>query len=294
MLLFTLLACTDGADPDTRVNELRVIGLVAEPPEAGPGTSVQLDAWVLQPDDQEAPVQVLMWSCTLVGPTCAEEALPISLWTSVQVAEGDVTSWGIFLPLELIDVLAVLPPDLPGLPVLVQALACEEGLCPVIDRVLAEDPRAVADLADPSSWLADLPMQGVSHAQRLLYVTGKAVEARNDNPVLFPQFQPSQLLDYSPSMRLPFEVRDNDFDGAAAYGVSTAGGFSRLGEIIERREVELEWFPPARGAKGTRLYIAFEDGLGGSAVWKGVVGQLEGGTSAGGSAAPGSAGTAGP
>ena len=54
--------------------------------------------------------------------------------------------------------------------------------------------------------------------------------------------------------------------------VRGARGFERPETPVRDGEVTVTWFPPEGGAKGdVKVYVAFEDGEGGSALWTGVL-----------------------
>lgn len=60
-----LVGCGDGPNPETLVDELRIVAAVAEPPEVAPGASFALTVTVARSDDAD----LLVWTC---GDTCVQ------------------------------------------------------------------------------------------------------------------------------------------------------------------------------------------------------------------------------
>ncbi len=81
--LFLLPACGEEGDLKYRVEELRVLGIRAEPAETQPGGTIQLDALVADPLGEGRPVAWVWAVCTpdpFVGESsCAEEGRTVPL-----------------------------------------------------------------------------------------------------------------------------------------------------------------------------------------------------------------------
>ena len=82
--------CGMGPNAATVVDELRVLAIVADTPEARPGESVPLQHLVLDP--QERGFDVLSWTCTFTGEACLE-AGGAAVWDGLVVARGAAGPW---------------------------------------------------------------------------------------------------------------------------------------------------------------------------------------------------------
>ena len=71
--LFLLLAACGGRNDETTLNELRVVAMIAEPPEVGPGQSTTLTSVIVDPT--ATGVETLTWTCTDLGAGCLEPSL---------------------------------------------------------------------------------------------------------------------------------------------------------------------------------------------------------------------------
>ncbi len=261
VLPILLLAACQGPDEDTLLEELRVLSLRADPPQAGPGV-FRVDATVVDPLDQGA--EFAMWTCLNGAGGCLEENLgDLALWSTWAPVDGEEYSHT--FP-------SVIPPgiELPFGPA-VYGLACEPGLCPLLD-LLADPPEpgtqaydeAAAWMADPFGMLEELPLEGVALTFRFLPVddgsgaTNPVVTRDGEGPV---QSVPEQ------ESVLRFRV-----DGASptvAYPYADAGGWTMPAVEVIDGEVELRWIAPSYAQDPVRLYVAFESEDGGSAIWKG-------------------------
>ncbi|MFT4627289.1 MAG: hypothetical protein ACI8PZ_005971 [Myxococcota bacterium] len=254
------LACSAGPNAETRIEELRVVQVVVEPPEVAPGDIAQATITIADPEARG--VEVLTWTCTDLGEGCLEQSLPLELWAVVSTPVDEQVEHTIAVPQEL----SALVSQVPFLVTTVWVLACEPGLCPVIDDVVRGRARP-GTLADPDALLTDLPITGVSLASRRVVVSDAPVDARNMNPVITPDFLDDALVSDARSIELRFVV---DEETVVAYGFADAGGFGMPAEDARDGAVEVEWFAPNR-RRDTNLYVAFEDGEGGAALWRGIV-----------------------
>jgi len=252
--LLGLVGCMDGPDEDTLVDVLRVMAIVAEPPEVAPTAELGLEVVVADPVDGGA--ELLVWLCTPAGEGCLEGGSE-HLWTPAVVGgQATVTTTA---PAAL----AALASEEPIRATLVWALACEPGLCPQIG-----DPTAW-DLVDPTSWMRELPFDGVSLALSTL-----AVSTRDDphqNPTLARAGDEEIRVGAGESTELSFAV---GLSSAAtpdtlAFGYATGGGFDATEYSVgDDGEVALTWFAPDEAGEVV-LYVIVNDGAGGSAVWTG-------------------------
>jgi len=90
-----LLGCASGANPETLVDELRVVAIVAEPPEAVPGEEVQITAWLADPEESGAYAGA--WTCVGVGGECLEQDTERLSRTSEL---GSTIGWTLTAPVE--------------------------------------------------------------------------------------------------------------------------------------------------------------------------------------------------
>lgn len=229
LVVVALIACEDGPSPETLVDDVQVIAGVAEPLASAPGEPWMLTATVADPLERGA--EVLVWSCV-------EDCVTVR--ASLQDER-------------------VVIPQVSVAPVPVWILACDPEICELDDP----DP---ADLRDPVGWMQRLPLDGVSLATRQVLLTEEPPEDRPENPLLVAE-PAIRRLDAVPAggrRVLEFEVPG----ATTAWGYSTAGGFSRPSEDVAMDgRVELEWFAPEESGI-VRLYVVFEDELGGTRVWR--------------------------
>ncbi len=270
-LLWVCGGCAMGPNTETLIDDLRVVGVTLDPPEAAPGQTVDVDVTVSDP--QEHGAEVLFWTCTdpFFSGECLEASLPLDQWVSEGLVEEG--HWG--HTLEVPGLLgAWFKKGLTEVPLTTWTLACEPGLCDLFDEVRRGEEGVSDRLASPDDIVSGLPFEGVSLARRQGWVSGRAPEDQNRNPTVEPLFDEGALVERARGVELRFSVSEDEVD---AYGFAERGGFS----TTETREVEgevlLTWFPPEEGLKGdARTFVAFEDGEGGSAVWEGTIQAKEG------------------
>ena len=87
MILIFALGCGAGPNDETLVDELRVLAMVAEPPEVAPGAESTVEVTVADPEG--VGPDVIVWTCTDLGDGCLEAALPGFGATVGDVASGD-------------------------------------------------------------------------------------------------------------------------------------------------------------------------------------------------------------
>lgn len=263
--LLGMIACMPGPSAQTLVDELRVIAVVAEPPEARPGEAI--DAEVIVADPLAVGADVAIWLCTPSGQgACLEQGSPLQQRLAIGRLEGDRLS----AQLQVADAWGALAVDEP-LPIPAWILACAPGLCPQLEvlRIAsgagAADPQLEALLASPLEWVAELPIEGVSLASKQLAVSTRPPGDRNSNPVLTVEGE----LSSEPSAELTLEVSVTDQEEVAeVVGLSTGGGFGLPAfEVLDGR-AQMRWFAPEVPSE-VRLYTVATDGVGGTAVWSG-------------------------
>jgi len=229
MLLALAVGC-GGPSDETRIEELRLVALAAEPPAVDPGAAYALTATVADPLGEGG--DLLVWSCPPSG-ACDVALAPIDAAQRVvpQTAHPARVVW---------------------------AVACAPGQC--------GDLAAISDetLRDPVAWLAQLPITGVSAAMRAMPIavdTGAAV-----NPAL-DEAPPDWITgDSEVGAPLVFSAPGARF----AYGYATAGAFSAPRyEVAGSGAVTLTWFAADDGGAG-ELFVVLEDGNGGVTVWLGA------------------------
>jgi hypothetical protein len=265
VVILSLLAGCMGANEDTLVDELRVMAVVVEPPEAAPGATVAITAYIADPDSDGSAPEVLLWTCTNVGDGCLEAAEPGQGTTVGAPTDGQLVST------------RMVPPALAGvvgdgttvLPLLLWTLACAPDLCPAIALAAASPEADTADadtlatfLADPITGAENLPLVGTSLALAQLAVSTRA--APLTNPVLTP---PAALpsVAVGGSVDITFTV---DRAGTA-YGYTTRGGFDATAYEIVDGTVILTWFGGDE-AGSADLWVVVNGVDGGSVVWRGV------------------------
>lgn len=260
-LSILLIGCAPGPAEPSLVRDLRVIAATVEPPEIGPDEVAAAAITVAAPLGEG--VETLAWTCLDLGDGCLEAAA--ADWLVI----GDQPT----LDLELTAPPAAIVEQAPFLPVTLWTLACAPGVCPVIAEAEAAvvsgtlPPGLATGLADPASWLADLPMAGVSLARRTVIVSARPVEARNTNPTLV--VTPPDGLSVGGSAELSIAATDADGDMLTAWVYATDGGFERAELPVDAPADVVLYAPEATGT--VDLWVVVEDGRGGSALWSGTV-----------------------
>ncbi len=256
-----LIGC-GGANEETLVDELRVMDIVADPPEVAPGAEATLTTTVADPLDV-AP-DILVWTCTNLGDGCLEASDPAQGTTVGTLTEGQLVT-PVFAPAALA---AVVADGTTVLPVLVWALACAPGACPPIDLAAMPPESGSADadtlsafLADPFTGARDLPLAGTSLAfsqlgvsMRSEPVTNPVILAGNDAPE----------VGVGDSIDLTFDV---EAEGPTfAYGYTTLGGFDSAEYDVVDGSVTLTWYGSEEPGTAD-LWIIVNGEEGGSALW---------------------------
>ena len=284
--LLLTLACGPGPVDLSTVTDTRVIAITGNPPEPWPGETTQLTATVANPE--ERTLEVLMWTCIPWEERCLEEdgLADLSDQASIaRAAEGTaVTTRRVpdipnTLPDALLEELLDQDKDLreiDSIPVQVFALACPLNECDLINRVRDALRREKGtggsigrDLYDPTRWMVDLPVGGVSLATKTLLVARPDQEDRNDNPTVearwFAAADDVLQMEEDVPYELAFSVDDPDRDKVYAYGYTTLGRFYDRSEKVEDGIVRLYLLPEQAGQG--ELWVVFEDDEGGSVVW---------------------------
>lgn len=250
-MLLVLLACTAGPNEETLIDELRVLAILAEPPEVGAGETAEVSTTIVDPLDEG--YESLVWAC-LVSDT--ESSCP---YTAVDSPTLSAT-----LPTELS------LPEETALPLAqVWALACVPGTCPLIDGVRTNPDDWAEELANPYDWMEDLPIVGTSLAYRTVLVSSRT--ERQPNPTLSTDSATSLSVEVGGSIELSFTVTGNLGEETKVYGYTTAGGFNTTEQRPdEAGGVVLTWFAPDE-AGDAALYVIVNDSLGGTALWEASV-----------------------
>ena len=287
VILLLMLACGGGERHPSIVQDTRILSIVADPPEARPGETISIT--VLVADPKLRGVEVLIWTCGLYEGECAESLMPFNDWAIVTTthsidtprynAQNPISSWlaeqgRVYreVPDDAAEIFEYLNP----IPVAMYALACEPGLCPIIDEVREAREVNSADsdlkerLADPTLWMHTLPMAGVSMAAQQFLVSNEDDDFRNKNPSFDPRFAQGKEV----TIRIPaggevevaFYVDDPNGGRIYAYAYTT------MGEFEERRVKEDDngirnWLMAPNQPGEGRVYMVFEDRDGGSALW---------------------------
>ncbi len=249
-----------GPAPETLIDELRVVSITADPPQAEPGDVVGIDVVVADPTN--TGFDTLIWTCTPLGDGCLEGEMGDGWGTVLRDGETSLQTEAV-VPAGLDAVLA----EVGGtLPILTWTLACEPGLCPAIDAVAEGETSRWLD--DPTTWLGELPLEGVSLATRKLSVVEDASHA---NPTLA-ALDTLEGATTSEEVLLQFQLEGTEGVETEVFGYSTAGGFSTPegGLVDVDGRVDLTWFAPEEAGEAS-LYVVALDELGGTAVWEATV-----------------------
>jgi hypothetical protein len=255
------MACMEGPQAETLVNDLVVLSVVADPPEAAPGETVSMAVSLGLPND--TPVDFMLWTCLPLGEdSCLEEGAA-QRFILVEDAQS-TTLVEQTVPFEAAGIVAAFDGEIP---VLVWSMACEQSLCPLLEKAKSGDV-VEADLADPISALKTLPFDGVSLALSTIWLSDREPEERRQNPILTPDFELPEAV--VPGERLPllFNV-EGAGDETEAFGYSLSGGFGAVSTRVFEGKVELVWFAPETvdATEETQLWAVIQDADGGSATW---------------------------
>lgn len=287
--LLLSFACGPGPVDLSTVTDTRVIAIQGSPPEPWPGETTRITATVANPEDRA--LEVLMWTCIPWEDRCLEDDGLAYLSDQATIARVDdgvaattrrVPDIPSTLPAALIEELLAQDEDLDdiddidSIPVQVFALACPLNECDLVNRVRDGLRRERGtggsigqDLYDPTRWMVDLPVGGVSLATKTLKVARPDREDRNDNPTVEARWLAASddvlLMDEDVPYELAFSVDDPDRDKIYAYGYTTLGRFYDRSEKAEDGIVRLYLLPEQTG-RG-ELWIVFEDDEGGTVVW---------------------------
>lgn len=260
--ILLMFACVAGPGAETLIDDLRVVAIVAEPPEVAPGAASTLTATIADPLDQG--VDLLMWTCTDLGDGCSEaESAEPGTWPASPVLDNGQAS----LTATVSPFLGAIVDDTAALPlVTVWALACAPGVCPAADELTADD------LADPSGLMATLPLDGVALSLASLWTSARAEP--HQNPLLAANFDGPLTAAPGDEVDLEFLVtRLSDPDAELSlYAYATAGGFALpTSPTIDRSPATRTFYAPEDAASGDviDLWVVLVDDVGGAAVWTG-------------------------
>ena len=222
--------CGMGPNTETLIQTVQVVSAINEPPEVAP-----LEMWDLSltvADPQGVEPEVLVWSC--LEDTCITGPVPLD-----ESGQGTTS---------LVSVA----------PIPVWVLACDPSVCDL------ENPTQ-EQLQDPFSWMAELPIEGVSLALQPVSITEAPVEDRRKNPEITQQPEDEALQAATPDEPVMLEFM---VPGASwAWGYSTDGGFGRPSwDVASDGAVTLEWYAPEEG-DSAEVYVVFIDEMGGQALW---------------------------
>ena len=260
-----LLACTMGPAPETLIDELRTVVVLADLPEAGAGESVALEAIVVDPEDEG--FEALTWTCTFAGEGCLE-SLGEETWSGLSLVEDAPAS--IATDYTVSPALSKFLTEEPQPLVSHWTLACAPGACPLFDAVRADEAEAVReDLSDPLSWMADLSFEGVSLSLRTLQLSSRSAEERLSNPTVDCTPEGGELT-VEAGEELPFDCAvSGDFDQEAGlWGYTTAGGWGQNVTPLSVTEVSqaYSYFAPDEAGE-VPVWVVIIDGRGGVGLW---------------------------
>jgi hypothetical protein len=251
LVICLLLGCASGANPETLVDELRVVAIVAEPPEAVPGEEVQITAWLADPEESGAYAGA--WTCVGVGGECLEQDTERLSRTSEL---GSTIGWTLTAPVEA----AALLGEGESAAATIWVLACEAGICPLLED---QDPDG-QDLADPFTMMETLPLEGVSLARRSLWISMIEPAERRQNPTIEADFGSDLRVVAEETMDLCFTVI-GAIDG---YGYASAGGFTETEAQVDEGKLSLSYSAPLETGE-VDLWVVVQSEEGGASVWTG-------------------------
>lgn len=261
VILFAVLACAGPSDT-TRVRDVQIVHVGAQPAELNPGEPGTLTVTVADPSGEG--VEVMAWPCTDLGEGCLEDP---DAATAVELdgEDGVVEVVGSPYWEQALSSGEELPFDpFQG----VWFLACRTGLCPVIAQAVAGDAAALDFLRDPTGGMVDLPLDGTSLVRRTVRVSQRTPDERNDNPSIERLGDEALQLSTQGELALSFSVRD-DGEGTLSTDVFTSLG--TLGPArAEGEEPEFTWYASEEAGQG-RIYAVVRDEEGGSALWRSEV-----------------------
>jgi hypothetical protein len=223
------------------------------------------------------------------------KGLPLSVWTRTGTAgqgpdaapyfEASELGWP--LAVSVADASFNIPEQYRGM-MLVWALACAPGVCSLIDDVKI-NPQSESDawkatsaaLADPASWIEDLPRGQVSLAAKRVSVYLPDETTPSTDPytgytttVTTPTAMGPNRAPTLTAAALPAEqdrvvrlrVSDPDSDPVQIRTFVTAGGAvaTRQGDT----GLGVMWHEPVDLRRPADLFVVAEDGRGGTAVWQ--------------------------
>jgi hypothetical protein len=275
MLLWTLWACAEGPAAETQLETLRLVAAVAEPAELGPAEPFELTLHTADPSGEG--LDLLAWTCLPDGEGgCVEKAMGLPREAHVVAVGGAGLQQTVTLLGNPAIAAGLEEADEVALPVWM--LACAPGLCPALELALTDPEADSADeaelmglLADPTAWLAELPMEGVSLAFRSLRTTERPAEQRHRNPQISELNLPEgidQGLKSGVDHRFLFGVQLATEIKAAAYGLSTLGGFTAPGYAVSEGQAEATFTSLAEDEGEADVILVVQDDMGGVAVWR--------------------------
>lgn len=263
--ILSLIGCGE-TSPETLVDELRVIASVAEPPEVQPGSTFGYTSYLANPDDEDTVA--ITWVCTNLGDGCLEAQGGVESVRYTEL-EGNAPVWT--RDLGVTPALGPLVTESAITATQLWTLACVRNTCPIIEEVATLDttdawPDELSEqLANPTAWLSDLPMSGVSLAYQLL--TTSLSDEPQANPTLIATDDREGLLVRGETFSLSFTVDGTFTEQAQVFNYITGGGFKMANTYVTAgNTVELEGTAPKDGDEA-RIWVVLADGLGGVAVW---------------------------
>lgn len=276
-MLWWLVGCEliDPVAEQPLIDDIQILGLVQDPPEAGPGELVQLTPWITDPAG--GGYDLLVWTCTPLGgddgPRCLEALLGVQPWVAAAGPGQQLTEPGLLaVPREAAELLTLV--ETIQLPL--YALACEPRRCPIIDEVRQApdwpDPawaETYDRLADPQAVMSEIGFEGAHLAIRSFVLSrGLDPETRNTNPTITPtSFIPTGGLVKDQVLDLSFRIGDRQGGAMQAYGFTTHGNITRS-ERVRFNEVSLSFTAPTASADRVQIWVVVEEDVGsGSAVY---------------------------
>ena len=266
LLVLLLMTGCGETSPETLVDELRVIASIAEPPEVKPGETFTYTSFIANPDDEDTVAAT--WVCTNLGDGCIEAQGGVDSLSTTE-PEGQASVW----TRELGVTPALTPVVAENAITATQlwTLTCVRDTCPIVDEIAELGPADAwpdelsEQLANPTNWMSDLPMSGVSLAYQLL--TTSLSDDPQSNPTLVATDEREGLLVRGETFSLGFTVDGNFTEQAQVYNYITGGGFKMANTYVTAGDtVDLEGTAPKDGDEA-HIWVVLADGLGGVAVW---------------------------
>lgn len=246
----------------SHVTDLRVASVVGSSPELMPGEMHSLSVLILGAEDEE--LEVLSWSCVLMGPGCLVEEGVGSVWgVELETYRGPEWSRTLLMPAELE---LGLSDDRPAFAIVHFVVACRVGACPLMEAWRQGEVTA-NDLATPVELSDWLPVEDAAVASRVQTLSMRSPNRRRINPYLRASVE---TLEVSSGEAVSVSVSGTP--SMLIYGHVEEGSLVLPAQTHTPSLAVGTWVAPdVEKPTDVRLAVTLEDGGGGAAYWTEVV-----------------------